>query len=279
MLDLAKIVDSVEIRVSEMKQEGKINFPKNYSPGNALRGALLILNGLDGIEKCAPDSIRLALLEMATKGLNPLKKQVYFIVLGTKLWMPTSYFGDLAMCKRIPGIGDIRFQVIREKDIFESEIINGKRIITKHVQDWQDESPIIGAYCIILGEDGEIKHTEIINRKQIDKAWAMSKSQGRKVHENFEKDMVLRTVIRKAVKYYVNSSDDAYLDAPIFDDPVEEPSEIVDIEPEIIPDPVEEPAATEEKPEEVDKNNPTSEKEGKVLPKKPVEYDLFGGKK
>ena len=278
MLDLAKIVDSVEIRVSEMKQEGRINFPRNYSPGNALRGALLILNGLDGIEKCTPDSIRLALLEMATKGLNPLKKQVYFIVLGTKLWMPTSYFGDLAMCKRIPGVGDIRFQVIREKDTFKAEIINGQRIISEHVQDWQDESPIIGAYCIILGEDGEIKHTEIINRKQIDKAWAMSKSQGRKVHENFEKDMVLRTVIRKAVKYYVNSSDDAYLDAPIFDDPVEEPAEVIDIEPEVIPDLTEKAAKHEEKPEETDKNDQAPEKEEKISPKKPVTVDLFGEK-
>ena len=86
MLDLAKIVDSVELRVSEMKQEGKINFPKNYSPGNALRGALLILNEY-GIEN-AHRSIRLRYSKWRQR-TNPLKK-FSFIVLGTKR-MPTAF--------------------------------------------------------------------------------------------------------------------------------------------------------------------------------------------
>lgn len=101
------LADNVQNRVLELTNKGRLNLPKNYSVGNALSSAWLIIqdlkdkNNKPALEVCTKESIANALLEMAILGLNPVKKQGYFIVYGNRLGWFTSYFGKCASIKRL----------------------------------------------------------------------------------------------------------------------------------------------------------------------------------
>ena len=104
------ISDSVTNRVNQLSKDGRLNLPANYSVGNAITSAWLILqqtkdkNGRPALEVCTKDSIANSLLDMAVMGLNPAKKQGYFIAYGNQLSWFTSYFGKCAVVKRLKGI-------------------------------------------------------------------------------------------------------------------------------------------------------------------------------
>lgn len=211
------IVETVQGRIKDMEAKGDIHFPANYSFSNALRSAWLILqetkdrNGKPALEACTQASISNALLNTVVGGLSPMKKQVYFIVYGNQLTAMRSYFGTLAMLKRIKGVSDVIAQVIYEGDKFEFEIREGTKYITKHESSLSniDGTKIIGAYCTIFYGEGE-EFTEIMNWAQIQKSWSKSKTGGG-VQKEFPEEMAKRTVINRTAKMFVNTSDDSDL--------------------------------------------------------------------
>src|SRR5690606_36842274 len=98
-------VDVVAERVRHFQERGEIHFPANYSPENAMKSAWLILqetkdrNKRPALDVCTKDSLANALLDMVVQGLNPQKKQGYFIVYGKQLVFLGSYFGTMAVTK------------------------------------------------------------------------------------------------------------------------------------------------------------------------------------
>jgi len=228
MSDLALLkkdtVDVVTKKIAEFKNTGEIKFPETYCPENALKSAWLILQEVETKDKkkaldvCSKDSIANTLLDMVIQGLSPAKKQCYFIPYGSQLQLQRSYFGTLAITKRLKEIKDIRSQVIFEDDELEITIEDGSRKITKHIQKLQniDTNKIIGAYTIIEKTDETI-YTEIMSMAQIMQAWRQSKMypmDGDKiketsVHGKFTDQMALKTVINRACKNFANTSDDS----------------------------------------------------------------------
>lgn len=211
------ITDQVFLRVDEMQKEGSLHLPKNYSAGNALKSAMLNLyevkdrNRRPALEVCTKASVANALLDMITQGLNVAKNQGYFIVYGNKLVFQRSYFGEMAIAKRLDGIKDIKGYVVYEGDKLELgfDIKTGK-VGIKNYEPGLNRNPnsIIGAMCLIIGEGEEgIIHTEYMDMSQIRAAWGMGQTDGNsKAHQNFPDQMALKTVINRACKYYVNSS-------------------------------------------------------------------------
>jgi recombination protein RecT len=106
-------VDIVAAKVKQFQENGELHFPANYSPENAMKSAWLILqtikdrNQKPALEVCTRDSVANALLDMVVQGLNPAKKQCYFIVYGNQLVCQRSYFGTMAVTKRVTGAKDI----------------------------------------------------------------------------------------------------------------------------------------------------------------------------
>lgn len=214
-------VDVVAAKIREFQDRGEIHFPANYSPENAMKAAWLILqnttdrNGKPALEVCTRDSIANALLDMVVQGLNPQKKQGYFIVYGRQLVFQRSYFGTMAVTKRVTGAKDIFAQVVYEGDEFEYEIVRGKKQITKHVQTLKSISSgnIVAAYCTIVFPD-DSEYTDIMTMEEIRQSWKMSKQNPNKegsTHQSFPQEMAKRTVINRACKSYLNSSDDGSL--------------------------------------------------------------------
>ena len=93
------ISDSVTNRINALSKDGRLNLQANYSVGNAITSAWLILQNTFDKDKrpvltsCTKESEATALLDMAIMGLNPAKKQGYFNAYGNQLSWFTSYFG------------------------------------------------------------------------------------------------------------------------------------------------------------------------------------------
>ncbi|HEN0195721.1 TPA: recombinase RecT [Streptococcus agalactiae] len=204
-----QITSGVNKRIEEKQNENFI-VPPNYSLGNALSNAYYELkNSSSGnlLSQCTDESIYISLLDMVSQGLNPAKKQCYFIKYGDKVQLRRSYFGTMKVFKELNEVKDIWPGVIFEGDVFKSEIVNGRRRFVSHESDWENQdNPIKGAYCIIKDINNE-EYLTIMTKKQIDKAW--SKAKTKNVQIDFPDQMAMRTVINRAAKSFINTSNDS----------------------------------------------------------------------
>lgn len=205
------ITDQVNQKVAAMQNEG-LSLPQNYSPANALKSAFFAMtNSSSGnlLEKCTKESIANSLLDMVVQGLNPSKTQCYFIPYGQTLKLTRSYFGTQTVLKKLKEVKDIWANVIYQGDEFDIEIIDGRETLKNHKTTFSNrDNEIIGAYCIIEKADGERVLTTM-TKKEIDKSW--SKAKTKNVQNDFPQEMAKRTVINRAAKAFVNTSDDSDL--------------------------------------------------------------------
>lgn len=212
---------SVLSKVNAFQESGELNLPKNYSPENALKSAYLILsetldrNKKPVLESCSQESIANSLLKMVVYGLSPIKQQVYFVPYGGKLECTVAYTGNIAMAKRYAGLVDIKANLIMQGDEFEFAINKdtGRKEIVKHNQTLESigAKTILGAYAIYSTKDGQTD-VDIMNWDQITTSWAQGASNGASpAHKKFPGEMGKRTVINRAIKILLRSSDDAIL--------------------------------------------------------------------
>ena len=204
------ITDNIARKLDELKKDGGLAIPANYNPANALKSAFFeMTNSASGnlLEKCSRESIANSLLNMAIQGLSPAKKQCYFVPYGQNLSMQRSYFGTQKVVKSLTNVDDIWATIIYEGDEFEIEIEGGRERIAKHTTSFLNrDNDIIGAYCIIRKSDGEEVLT-VMTRKEIEASWSQSKNKS--VQNKFPQEMAKRTVINRAAKAFINTSDDS----------------------------------------------------------------------
>jgi recombination protein RecT len=218
-------IDIVTARIKQFQNKGELYSPPNYTPENALKSAWLMIqetkdkNDKPALEVCTQASVANSLLSMVVQGLNPDKKQCYFIVRGKKLYAQRSYFGSIHVAKMVdPNIVDVYPMTIYQDDEFEYEIKHGKTIVTLHKQKFSNISKdkIAGAYATILYTDGRELST-VMTLDQIKQAWKQSPmhpvdEKGNikvgSTHDKFTADMCEKTVTNKACKYVINTSDD-----------------------------------------------------------------------
>ena len=219
-------LESVTQRLNELQKTQKIALPKNYSPQNALNSAWLMLqdvknkNGDPALKVCTRNSIIEAFYNMVIQALSPAKHQCYFIVRGDKLYCDKSYFGTIASAKRMGGVKNVVANVIYQDDVFEYQLDleTGEKKITKHEQKLEniDINKIKGAYAIVIPNEGE-NHVEIMTMAQIKAAWNQGPMHGNSgAHKNFADQMCKKTVLSRACKLFVNTSDDSDLFAEAF---------------------------------------------------------------
>ncbi|AGO47426.1 RecT-like ssDNA annealing protein [Cellulophaga phage phi19:3] len=208
-------------KINTFKQSGELRLPKDYSAENALKSAYLVLNESLTRDKkpvltaCSQGSIANALLKMVVWGVSPLKGQIYFVPYGDKLEASVSYLGNVMMAKRYGKLKAIKANCIMKGDEFEFEIVpeTGLRRIVKHKQTLQSigSDEIIGAYAAFELVDGTMD-VEIMNMDQIKKSWNQGATNGGSpAHKNFPDQMAQRTVLNRACKMLIRSSDDKVL--------------------------------------------------------------------
>lgn len=212
------ISDQVLTKIKEFENGGDIAFPPNYNYANALKSAQLILaeavdkNKQPVLQTCTKASICNALLDMTIQGLSPAKKQCYFVPYGGKLQLMKSYLGNIAATKRLKGVKDVFANIIWEGDEFEYKLNleTGLIEIVKHEQKFENiGKKILGAYAIVVREDAK-NYVEVMNMEQIRNAWNQGAAKGKSgAHQNFSDQMAKKTVINRACKNFVNTSDDS----------------------------------------------------------------------
>ena len=205
------LTEKVGRRVSQMEQEG-LALPKNYNYQNALKSAFFELDKVRGIEQCTQASIANALLNMITQGLSPAKTQCYFIAYGNELQMQRSYFGTVAALKRLEDIDKISAEVIHEGDVFEIGANAEMETIVKTFEPKFEnrDKPLVGAFAMIKKTDGTVSFT-IMTKREIDQSWRQSRNKTNMVQQNFSQEMAKRTVLNRAAKMFINTSDDSDL--------------------------------------------------------------------
>lgn len=215
------ISTQVLAKIEAFKQSGELTLPKDYNAENALKSAYIMLSDPKNniLEKCDKSSIAEALLKMVVYGVSPIKKQCYFIPYGQKLECSISYAGNIVTAKRYGNLKDIKANAIFEGDTFEFEVDNatGKRKVLKHIQTLESigSNKVKGAYAVIFMKDGSVD-VEVMSIEQIKQSWAQGGSKGNSpAHKNFEDQMACKTVINRACKLLISSSDDSILYDPL----------------------------------------------------------------
>lgn len=217
-----KITKSVMNKIGELEKSGGITVPKNYSVGNQINLAMLKLTSMKDrddqliLPQVTPQSVANALLSMCILGLSLEKNQCCFIKYKDELQFQVQYQGRIALAKRLGGAGDPQAQVIYEGDVFEYEINprTGKKAVIKHEQKLQniDNAKIVGAWAIVpYADHPEIDpKVEVMTMAEIRQAWMQGATKGQSpAHRNFAQEMAKKTVIDRACKLFITTSDDA----------------------------------------------------------------------
>lgn len=217
-LTAKNIVTITTAKVMDFVAKGDIRLPADYSPENALKSAYVIFAENPDLQKCDLNSVANALLDMVVWGLNPAKKQCYLIPYGGKAACQRSYFGELALAKRIEPTWEPYYDVIYEGEecLFDKKMTKKGfvTVVTKHPKPFPRKSTkIIGAYAgFVDTETGDDLGVELMDIAQIQKSWTKSKTMGPKsFHAEQPDQAALRTVIRRRCKFVINSSDDKML--------------------------------------------------------------------
>lgn len=183
---------------------------------------------------------------MMIQGLDAGKKQGYFIPYGDEVQFQRSYFGTVTMLKRLPEIKDIKAFEYYEDNVpeFEWDIQTMSLSKMKSWNPNHKSSELAGAFAVIYKNDGSFELTNM-NIEEIHTSWSQSqnygqtvwlnsaeeikaaKAAGHKVKEGGKNgktwakyqtdepndvqskhggEMAKRTVINRAAKLYVNSS-------------------------------------------------------------------------
>lgn len=207
----------IDARINKQQNQG-LDLPANYSVPNALTQALLKLQSVKTkskkpvLQACTSTSIIQSLMDMVVQGLSPAKDQCYFIAYGNELQLRRSYFGTAAALLRLENITDVDAQVIYEGDQVNTSIDRHGHLVldTENTHlDWTNQdNELIGAYAIITTADG-VDHLTIMTEKQIKVSWNQSKTHD--VQNKFGSEMAKRTVLNRAGKMFINTSDDSDL--------------------------------------------------------------------
>lgn len=292
------ITDVVLGRITDMTSKQELFMPADYSPENALKSAWLKLQATEdrnkkkALEVCTPESVSNALLDMVVQGLSPAKNQCYFIVYGNELTLQRSYMGTVAVARRFSDVTDVLANVIYEGDEFKYKIdpMTGLKQITLHEQDFMniDVNKIKGAYAIVHRENEE-PYVEIMTMEQIRKSWNQGATKGKSpAHTNFAEEMAKKTVINRACKMFVNTSDDSAVLVDAFNRTTENehrredyskkysPDQVIEVEAEeraaavdaifgaVPSNPQPEPEPEEQEPKESDANELTPEEKAYI---------------
>lgn len=217
------VTDTISSKLTELEHQG-LALPPNYNPQNALKSAFFNLQNVTTSKKegnkpalsaCSKTSIANALLDMVVQGLSPAKTQCYFITYrnyqtgNTELQLQRSYFGTQAVLKRLDEVNDIWAEVIHEGDEFEIGSVDGRMVVdTFNPKFINQDNPITGVFAVIKRKDDGAVYT-VMTKKQIEQAW--SHGQSDKVQKEFPEEMAKRTVINRAAKNFINTSDDSDL--------------------------------------------------------------------
>ena len=87
----------------------------------------------------------------------------------------------------------------------------GHIVVTKFEPSFTNlDKELIGAFAFIKLANGRVDYT-VMTKAQIDTSWAQSRNRQNNVQKKFSDEMAKRTVLNRAAKMFINTSDDSDL--------------------------------------------------------------------
>lgn len=214
-----EIISQITESVNKLLCSNSIKITSDIIPENAIKYAFFVLqetvdkNGKNALQTCTKASIQKAILKMLVLGLDPSKRQCYFIPYGNRLELVISYFGKIALAKRC-GMLTVAANVVYKDDVFSIYVDKetGFTKLSEHIPNLQSKD-IIGAYAVITMKQNEEKYSNLVYMSidEIKKCWMINKLYsitGEGIHSKFPEEMCKKTVISRALKLIINSSYD-----------------------------------------------------------------------
>lgn len=211
-----KVEEMALNKIREYQEAGMV-LPAGFNPANSLKKARFMLNdmkvnGVPVLECCSQTSILQCLLDSCAKGLDFSELQAYFIPRAGQMTLMESVYGRIVRAKRASKNYKPIVQYVHEGDDFSfgPDLETGNTVIKKHETSLENlDKPIVAAYTYVTDNDGNTE-VFIMTKREWMTSWKKS-SNGGSVAKEFERDMIYRTIIKKATKSLVNSNSNNFI--------------------------------------------------------------------
>ena len=176
--------------------------PDNFNKQRFVQNCMTVLqDGKVDFSKCEPRSIVRTLLKGSFLGLDFFNGECYAIPYGNQCQFQTDYKGEIKLCKRYSSnpIKDIYAKLVREGDVFEEEIVNGKQTINFKPIPFNNEK-VIGAFAVVMYKDGSMIYDTMSVEEMESTRRNFSKASNSKAWKETPGEMYKKTVLRRICK-------------------------------------------------------------------------------
>lgn len=192
-----------------------LKVPAGYDYQNEVTSAMLYIaqnvkdkNKVAALEVCTRDSVMSSLRDMAIQGLSFTRHHVYFIVRGKQLMLMESYFGQVFALKNMDPNLEVGANVLYEGDEYEyctDEVGSYNYVRNVRSKLENRDKPIIGAYGTIFDKTtGKMIYGCVMTMKEIQASWGHAQTDT--VQKEFPQEMAKRTLIKRLIKLYLNTT-------------------------------------------------------------------------
>lgn len=176
--------------------------PKDFNTERFTQNAIAVMNEKPELAKINRNEVIQGLLKGAYLGLDFMNKECYLIPYGGSVQFQTDYKGECKFVKSyaIRPISEIYAKVVRDGDVFEEKIVDGRPSIDFSPKPFST-ADIIGAFAVCLYKDGGMEYETMsiddiqnvrnnYSKASMSKAWKFS----------FD-EMAKKTVLRRLCKH------------------------------------------------------------------------------
>lgn len=152
----------------------------------------------DTVAKGASNHELYMFLQVASSyGLNPFKKEIYFVKMKTGNAIMTTRDGYLKIASEKPDFKKIQSVAVYENDTFEVQMEMGEVVNIKHNFTQNDRGKIVCAYCVLFTHSGNDLFT-IANFRE--------HTQGNQIWKKYPSLMIRKVAEADVLKRYANIS-------------------------------------------------------------------------
>lgn len=188
--------------LSESLEKQVKALPKEFNKQRFLQNCMTVLqDGQADFSKCEATTVVRTLLKGAFLGLDFFNGECYAIPYGNQCNFQTDYKGEIKLCKRYSKnpIKDIYAKVVKEGDVFEEEIVDGRQTVNFKPKSFNDGN-IIGAFAIVLYQDGSLMYDTMSKAEIEHTRQTFSKAANSKAWKESYGEMCKKTVLRRLCK-------------------------------------------------------------------------------